>query len=35
MYERHYDYQQSGVPLTEDDLSLNTAISVEGLRRAS
>ena len=35
VYERHYDYQQSGRPLTQDDLSLNTAGSVEGLRRVS
>src|SRR5438552_2915651 len=31
VYERHYDHQQSGRPLTQDDLSFNTAISVEGL----
>ena len=35
VYERHYGHQQSGRPLTQDDLSFNTAISVEGLRRAA
>jgi hypothetical protein len=35
VYERHYDHQQSGGPLTQDDLTFNTAISVEGLRRVS
>jgi hypothetical protein len=35
VYERHYAHQQSARPLTQDDLSFNTAISVEGLRRAA
>ena len=27
VYERHYDYQQSGGPLTADDLSLNQSLA--------
>jgi hypothetical protein len=32
VYEHHYDRQQSGGPLTSDDLSLNAATSAAGLR---
>jgi hypothetical protein len=30
VYEHHYDHQQSGGPLTSDDLSLNAATSAAG-----
>ncbi len=33
VYEHHYDHQQSGGPLTSDDLSFNAATSVAGFRR--
>ncbi len=33
VYEHHYDHQQSGGPLTYDDLSFNAATSVAGFRR--
>jgi hypothetical protein len=35
MYEHHYDHQQSGGPLTSDDLSLNAATSAAGFRSPS
>lgn len=35
VYERHYDYQQSGGPLTQDDLSFNTAETTGRSRRPS
>ncbi len=35
VYEHHYDHQQSGAPLTSDDLSLNAATSAAGFRRPS
>jgi len=35
VYEHHYDHQQSGGPLTSDDLSLNAATSAAGFRRPS
>jgi hypothetical protein len=35
VYEHHYDHQQSGGPLTSDDLSLNAATSDGGFRRPS
>jgi len=35
VYEHHYDYQQSGGPLTSDDLSLDAATSVAEFRRPS
>jgi hypothetical protein len=35
VYEHHYDHQQSGGPLTSDDLSLNAATSVAGFRSPS
>jgi hypothetical protein len=35
VYEHHYDRQQSGGPLTSDDLSLNAATSAAGFRRFS
>jgi hypothetical protein len=35
VYEHHYDHQQSGGPLTSDDLSFNAAASVAGFRRPS
>src|SRR5258707_675458 len=30
VYKRHYDYQQSGEPLTGDDLSLNQSVATLG-----
>ena len=35
VYEHHYDHQQSGGPLTSDDLSLNAATSGAGFRSPS
>jgi hypothetical protein len=35
VYEHHYDHQQSGGPLTSDDLSFNAATSAAGFRRPS
>jgi hypothetical protein len=35
VYERHYDYRQSGGPLTGDDLSLNTSLAIVGNGRPS
>jgi hypothetical protein len=35
VYEHHYDHQQSGEPLTSDDLSLNAATSAAEFRRPS
>jgi hypothetical protein len=35
VHERHYDYQQSGGPLTQDDLSFNTSKAAAGIRRPS
>jgi hypothetical protein len=35
VYEHHYDHQQSGGPLTSDDLSFNTATSAAGFRKPS
>ena len=34
-YERHYDHQQSGGPLTGDDLSLNPSLATLGYGRPS
>jgi len=35
VYEHHYDHQQSGGPLTSDDLSLNGATSAAAFRSPS
>ena len=35
VYERHYDHQQSGGPLTGDDLSLNPSLAIVGNGRPS
>jgi hypothetical protein len=35
VYERHYDHQQSGGPLTGDDLNLNIPLSIVGYGRPS
>ena len=35
VYERHYDHQQIGAPLTFDDLSFNASNSAGGLRQPS
>jgi hypothetical protein len=35
VYEHHYDHQQSGGPLTSDDLRFNAATSAAGFRRPS
>jgi len=35
VYERHYDHQQSGGPLTGDDLSLNPSLAALGYGRPS
>ncbi len=35
VYEHHYDHQQSGGPLTSDDLSFNGATSAAGFRSPS
>jgi hypothetical protein len=35
VYEHHYDHQQSGGPLTSDDLSLNAATSAARFRSPS
>jgi len=35
VYERHYDHQKTGAPLTFDDLSFNASNSVGGLRQPS
>jgi hypothetical protein len=35
VYERHYDHQQSGGPLTGDDLSLNPSLAPLGYGRPS
>src|SRR5712692_6396666 len=35
VYERHYDHQQSGGPLTGDDLSLNQSFATVGYGRPS
>jgi hypothetical protein len=35
IYERHYDHQQSGGPLTGDDLSLNKSLATLGYGRPS
>jgi hypothetical protein len=34
-YERHYDHQESDGPLTDDDLNLNTSLSIVGSGRRS
>src|SRR5258707_2172483 len=35
VYERHYDHEQIGAPLTFDDLSFNASNSAGGFRHAS
>jgi hypothetical protein len=35
VYERHYDHQQSGAPLTGDDLNLNPSLAIVGYGRPS
>jgi hypothetical protein len=35
VYEHHYDEQQSGVPLTLNDLSFNAAKPAAGIQRPS
>ena len=35
VYEYHYDHQQSGGPLTSNDLNFNAATSAAGFRRPS
>jgi len=35
VYERHYDHQQSGGPLTGDDLSINQSLAAIGYGRPS
>jgi hypothetical protein len=35
VYERHYDHQQSGGPLTGDDLNLNQSLATLGYGRPS
>jgi hypothetical protein len=35
VYERHYDHQQSGGPLTGEDLSLNASLATVGYGRPS
>jgi hypothetical protein len=35
VYEHHYDHQQSGGPLTSDDISLNAATAATEIRRPS
>ena len=35
VYERHYDHQQSGGPLTGDDLNLNQSVATLGYGRPS
>jgi hypothetical protein len=35
VYERHYDHQQSGGPLTGDDLNLNPSLVIVGYGRPS
>jgi hypothetical protein len=35
VYEYHYDHQQTGGPLTSDDLSFNAATPATGFRRPS
>jgi hypothetical protein len=35
VYERHYDHQQSGGPLTGDDLSLNSSLATVAYGRPS
>jgi hypothetical protein len=35
VYERHYDHQQSGGPLTGDDLNLNQSLATLGFGRPS
>ena len=35
VYERHYDHQQSGGPLTGDDISLNQSLATLGYGRPS
>jgi hypothetical protein len=35
VYERHYDHQQSGGPLTGDDLNLNQSLATLGYARPS
>jgi len=35
VYERHYDHEQSGGPLTGDDLSLNQSLATIGYGRPS
>jgi hypothetical protein len=35
VFEHHYDHQQTGGPLTSDDLSLNAATSATGFRSPS
>jgi hypothetical protein len=35
VYERHYDHQQSGGPLTGDDLNLNPSLAIVGYDRPS
>ena len=35
VYEHHYDHQQTGGPLTSDDLSFNAATSAAGFRSPS
>ena len=35
VYERHYDHEQSGGPLTGDDLNLNQSLAIVGAGRPS
>jgi hypothetical protein len=35
VYERHYDHQQSGGPLTGDDLNMNPSLAIAGYGRPS
>jgi hypothetical protein len=35
VYERHYDHQQTGGPLTDDDLSLSLSLPTLGVHRPS
>jgi hypothetical protein len=35
VYEQHYDHQQTGGPLTDDDLKLGASLAIFGDRRPS